>query len=283
MDERYIPFYSLIIDASIREATFVLDGLLHNDVIKSTIHTTDTHGYTEALFGLMDLLGFGFTPNIAKVLRKKRYTFKEHSISDYRNKGYLVLPKGYINTELIKENWNEILRLLTSLKLKYCTASQIFIRFNSYSKQHPLYAAIKEYGRMVKTLHILRFTDDLDMRQDSRKSANAIEASNRFSNAIFFANGGEMIFLTRTEQQIANACKNLIKNAIICWNYLFLTRKVQQAKTIQQKQQFIKTTKLKTTHAWQHVFFTGTYDFSHETLADSFNLLHSQNYELNLE
>lgn len=282
-DERYIPFYSVIIDAAIREATFVLDGLLHNDVIKSTIHTTDSHGYTEALFGLMDLLGFGFSPNIAKMLRKKIYTFKEHSIPAYREKGYLVLPKGYINTQLIEDNWNEILRLLTSLKLKYCTSSQIFSRFNSYSKQHPLYAAIKEYGRMVKTLHVLRFTDDLEMRQDSRKSGNAIESGNRFSSAIFFANGGEMIFLTRNEQQIANACKNLIKNAIICWNYLYLTRKVQQAKNPQQKQEFIRAAKLKTVNAWRHVFFTGTYDFSAENLEDSFNLLFSQNYELDLD
>ena len=136
---------------------------------------------------------------------------------------------------------------------------------------------------MVKTLHVLRFTDDLEMRQDSRKSGNAIESGNRFSSAIFFANGGEMIFLTRTEQQIANACKNLIKNAIICWNYLYLTRRVQQAKTPQQKQEFIKAAKLKTVNAWRHVFFTGTYDFSAENLEDSFNLLFSQNYELDLD
>lgn len=145
-----------------------------------------------------------------------------------------------------------------------------------------LYAAIKEYGKMVKTLHILRFTDDVQMRQDSRKSGNAIEASNRFSNAVFFANGGEMIFLTRNEQQIANACKNLIKNAVICWNYLYLTRQVQQAKSPTQKQELVKVIQLKTANAWRHIHFTGTYDFSEENLADSFNLLHSQNYDLNL-
>lgn len=283
VDERYIPFYSLIIDASVREASFVLDGLLHNDFIKSTIHTTDTHGYTEALFGLMDLLSFGFSPNIAKMLRQKIYTFKEHTIPAYKDKAYPILPKGYIKEPLIEHSWSEVLRLLASLKLKYCTASQIFSRFNSYSKQHPLYAAIKEYGRMVKTLHVLSFTDDLEMRQDSRKSGNAIEASNRFSNAISFANGGEMVFLTRTEQQIANACKNLIKNAIICWNYIYLTRQVQQAKTEAQRQELIKNIKLKTANAWRHIFFTGTYDFSEENSADSFNLLNSQNFELNLD
>lgn len=283
VDERYIPFYSVIIDAAVREAAFVVDGLLHNDTIKSTIHTTDTHGYTEAVFGLTDLLGFGFCPNIAKMLRQKIYTFKENPIASYKEKGYLVLPQHYIKEELIRDNWSEILRLITSLKLKYCTASEIFTRFNSYSKQHPLYAALKEYGKLAKTLHILRFTDDLEMRQDSRKSSNAIESSNRFSSAIFFANGGEMIYLTRTEQQIADACKNLIKNAVICWNYLYLTRKIQRTKNQSQYKELIEIAKQKTMNAWQHIYFIGTYDFSEENMADSFNLLLSQNYDVNID
>ena len=283
VDERYIPFYSMIIDAPVREATFVVDGLLHNEVIKSTIHTTDTHGYTEAMFGITDLLGFGFCPNIAKFLRQNIYSFKEHPISAYQEKGYKILPTKYIKEQLIRDNWNEILRLIASLKLKYCKASQIFSRFNSYSKQHPLYAAIQEYGRMAKTLHILRFADDVEMRQDSRKSGNTVESSNRFSNAVFFANGGEMIFLTRTEQQIADACKNLIKNAIICWNYLYLTRRIQQITDPKKREAFVKAAKEKTVNAWRHLSFTGNYDFSEETLLDSYNLLYSQNYELNID
>jgi len=280
VDERYIPFYSVIIDSSVREAAYVLDGLLHNEKIKSDIHTTDTHGYTEVLFGLMDMLGFGFNPNIAKIQKQHLYTFKEQSISDYKDKGYLVLPVRYVKEDLIENNWDAFLRLVVSLKLKYCTTSQLSRRFNSYSRQHPLYAVIKEYGRMPKTLNILRFMDDLELRQDSRKSGNAIESSNRFSNAIFFANGGEMIFLTRTEQQIAEACKRLIKNAIICWNYLYLTRKVQQAKSSKEAEQLLNAIKNSTVNAWIHVYFNGNYDFSDEILADSFDLLNSQNYDI---
>lgn len=282
VDERCIPFYSLIIDPYLREAPFVIDGLLHNDVIKSTIHVTDTHGYMEAVFGLMDLLGFGFSPNIAKMLDQQIYTFKEHPIAGYKEKGYLILPKGYFNEPQMEENWNEMLRMVVSLKLKYCKASQLFSRFNSYSKQHPLYAALKQYGRLPKTLHILRATDDVEMRQEGRKSSNTIESGQRFSSAVFFANGGEMIFLTRKEQQIAEACKTLIKNAIICWNYLYLTRKIQRAKNPTQAKELIKVIKRKTVNAWRHILFSGTYDFSPENLADSFNLLFSFDYNLNV-
>jgi len=282
-DERCIPYYNMVIDPYTREAPFVVDGLLHNEVIKSTIHTTDTHGYTEAVFGLLDLLGFGFSPNIAKMLRQHIYTFKEHPITDYKKQGYLVLPTGYFKEQLMEESWSEMLRLVVSLKLKYCKASQIFSRFNSYSKQHPLYTALKQYGRMPKTIHILRSIDDVKIRQEGRKSSNTIEASNRFSSAVFFANGGEMIFLTRKEQQIADACKNLIKNAIICWNYLFLTRKIQRMKNPEQIVTFVNAVKSKTVNAWRHIHFTGTYDYSDENMEDSYNLLFSQNYDLDLD
>ena len=64
IDERHFLFYSTVISSSEREASYVIDGLLHNEVVKSDIHSTDTHGYTEILFGVMHLLGFTYAPRI---------------------------------------------------------------------------------------------------------------------------------------------------------------------------------------------------------------------------
>ena len=38
----------------------MIDGLMHNNVVNSDIHSTDTDGYTEILFGVLHLLGFTF-------------------------------------------------------------------------------------------------------------------------------------------------------------------------------------------------------------------------------
>src|SRR3546814_16541823 len=51
-----------------------------------------------------------------------------------------------------------------SIKLKKATASDIFRRLNSYSKQNALYTALKAFGRIVKTLFILRYIDDVALR-----------------------------------------------------------------------------------------------------------------------
>ena len=112
---------------------------------------------------------------------------------------------------------------------------------------------------------------------------NVVELSNRFSSAVSVGNGGEMIFLTHRDQLISDACKNLIKSAITCWNYMFMTRHIQKLKTVEEKEELIKAIKSGTAIAWRHIYFNGLYDFSEEKLADSFNLLASQNYDLNLE
>jgi TnpA family transposase len=62
IDERHFLFHSTVISSAEREAAYVIDGLLHNEVVKSDIHSTDTHGYGEIIFGATFLLGFSFAP-----------------------------------------------------------------------------------------------------------------------------------------------------------------------------------------------------------------------------
>ena len=274
LDERYIPYYSTIINPADREAIYVVDGMMHNEVFLSSRHATDSHGQTEAVFGLMHLLGFGFTPRIAKLYKQQIYSFTKRK--DYEELKYKILPDGYINSNLIAENWDHILKLVASIKLKVCTASQIFKRLNSYSRQHPVYQALKEYGKVVKSIYILQYIDDLELRQIVQRQLNKIEQANRFSNAVFFANGGEMIFPTRQEQRIAESCKRLIKSAIICWNYLYLTKRLSTIEKEEQQKALLALIKAKSPMAWRHIYFHGLYDFSEEKLSDSFNLTHAQ-------
>jgi len=61
----------------------------------------------------------------------------------------------------------------------------------------------------------------------------------------------------------------LIENAIICWNYLYLSQLIYDAETEVQKQNIIQTIKNGSVVAWQHINLQGEYDFSEETLRDS--------------
>lgn len=266
IDESHRLFYSTVINASEREAAYVIDGLMHNDVVESKIHSTDTDGYSEMVFGVTHLLGISFAPRIKNIKKQKLYSFEPRS--QMANRGFSILPEKRINTKLIADHWDDILRLIATIKLKYTKASQLFRRLSSYSRQHPLYLAIKEFGRIIKTLFILKYIDDLTLRQAIEKQLNKLENSHRFGKAVFFGNNQEFLYGTVEEQLIAEGCKRLISNAIICWNYLYLTQLIANASP-SQKHQIIATLKNGSPVAWRHVNLHGEYDFSEEKLKNS--------------
>lgn len=267
IDESHRLFYSTVINSSEREAAYVIDGLLHNDVVQSDIHSTDTHGYSEIIFAVTHLLGISFAPRIKDFRDQTLYAF--NSISDMRNLGYPILPTGKINTKIIEEHWDDILRLVATIRLKEFSASQLFRRLSSYSKQHPLYRALKEFGRIIKTLFLLKYIDDVKLRQAIEKQLNKLESSNRFAKAVFYGNNQEFQQATKNEQLIADGCKRLIENAIICWNYLYLSQMLVDTQTESEKKNLLAVIKNGSVVAWQHINLQGEYDFSEETLKNS--------------
>ncbi len=163
IDERHLLFHSSAISSAEREAAFVIDGLMHNEVVKSDIHLSDTHGYSEIVFGVSFLLGFTFAPRIKNFGKQRLYSFEKRK--SYEELDYEILPDGYIDAEIIAENWDMILRFIATIKLKHTTALQLFRRLNSYSKQHPLYHAIKKFGKIPKSDFLLCYMDDAALRQ----------------------------------------------------------------------------------------------------------------------
>src|SRR3989442_13892945 len=129
---RHFLFHSLVISAAEHEAHYVIDVLMHNDVVKSEIHSTDTGGYSEVLFGVMHLLGFAFAPRIKNFARRDLYAFAKRK--HYQESAYKILPDGVIRPDLIAPQWEDILRFVATIKLKEATASQLFKRLNSYAR-----------------------------------------------------------------------------------------------------------------------------------------------------
>lgn len=86
-----------------------------------------------------------------------------------------------------------MLRFIATIKLKETTASQLFRRLNSYARQHPLYQALKEFGKIPKSAFILRVIDEGELRQAIEKQLNKGESTNKFSKAIAFGNNPEFL------------------------------------------------------------------------------------------
>lgn len=127
--------------------------------------------------------------------------------------------------------------------------------FKSLQKPHSIYSKISCVSH-----------DAYEVQRHQRKEQmlNKIENSNKFSKAIVVENNQEFIQGTKEEQEIAEGCRRLIKTTLVCWNYLYLTDKVQSEKDETKKQLLLDTIQNSSVAAWKHFNFHGEYDFSNK-------------------
>jgi len=266
LDDRHRLFYSTTFSSSEREAPYMVDGLLHNDVVESTIHSTDTHGFTEVNFALTALLSVEFAPRIQSFQDQQLYAFAGMEVPDLT--AYALAPVKRIDRALIEAQWDTLLRLVVSLKQKHVTASTLLRRLNSYSQQHPVYLALRELGRVVRTEFLLRYMDDQALRKRIDDQLDRLESARHFARVVFYGQNGQIPYAGKEEQQLADACKRLVQNAIVCWNCLYLNQYLFQAPAA-ERQQVADAIAASSPVSWQHINLHGEFDFSDEALKDS--------------
>ena len=266
-DERDLLWYSTVFSSVERESAYVIDGLMHNEVVKSDIHSTDAFGFSELVFAVSHLLGFSYAPRFKNLERQRLYIFRSRKGSD--RSAWKIKPAGYADDEMVIQQWDEILRLIATIKLKEVTASDLFRRLNSYSKQHALYQAFKAFGQVPKSLFILQVIDDPVLRQAIEKQLDRIEHAHRFTRAVSVGNPREFLQDEKEDQEMAEASKRLIKNCIICWNYLYLSQKLEEIEDAATRQVFLDAVAHGSVISWRHINLLGEYDFSDEKLQDN--------------
>src|SRR4029077_13320256 len=106
ISDRYAPFHTKVINATVRDATHVLDGLLyHESDLRIEEHYTDTASFTDHVFALMHLLGFRFAPRIRDLADKR--LFVPGKQTDYP--ALAALTGGSINVKHVRTHWDETL------------------------------------------------------------------------------------------------------------------------------------------------------------------------------
>ena len=272
IDERCLLWYSLVFSAAERESAYVIDGLMHNDVVQSDIHSTDEHGFNEAIFCVTHLLGLSYAPRFKNLKKQNLYHFRGRGRAN-RAAGWMIAPAKYVNESAIRASWDDLLRLVATIKLKEATASEIFQRLNSYSRQHSLYKAMKAFGQIIKSMFILRYIDEVELRQAIEKQLNKVELANRFTRAVAVGNPRGLEHADKAEQEIAESCNRLIRNCIVCWNYLYMTRQLEAAGTSDERHRLLRMIAIRSPQSWGHFNLLGEYDFSREKLQDNSGVL----------
>ena len=152
ISDKYAPFHTKVVNVGVRDSTYVLDGLLyHESDLRVEEHYTDTAGFTDHVFALTHLIGYRFAPRIRYLSDTKLYIPK----SGQAYEALKPMIGGTLNIKQVRVHWNEILRLATSIKHGTVTASLMLRKLGSYPLQNGLATALRELGRIERTLFIL--------------------------------------------------------------------------------------------------------------------------------
>jgi len=255
ISDQYSPYHVQVISAGIRDSTHVLDGLLHHESdLRIEEHYTDTAGFTDHVFALMHLLGFRFAPRI-RDLNDKRIFITGDS-SEYPRLAPMMGRQ--INVKLIKTHWDEILRLATSIKLGTVTASLMLRKLGSYPRQNGLALALRELGRLERSLFMLEWIQSPDLRRRVQVGLNKGESRNALARAVFFNRLGEIRDRSFEQQRYRASGLNLVTAAIVLWNTTYLERAIQAMKDNGQKVDETLLSHLSPL-GWEHINLTGDY------------------------
>jgi len=213
------------VPSTMRDARFVLDGILGNETeLPIDEHTTDHAGYSDLLFGVGDLLGLQLCPRIADLGDKSLYRF-DKSIR-YSTVGALL--RKTIRRDRILSQWDDLLRVVGSLKLGWVTASLFIGKLQSYRQQNALARGFQEYGRVVKTIFILRYLEDEAFRRRIGAQLNKGESLHALRNFLFLANLGQIRRRALEDQANQALCLTVVTNAVILWNTVYMARVLEQ-------------------------------------------------------
>ena len=174
--------YSTVFNAAERESPYILDVILHNKVIQTDAHATDMHGFSEVNFALTELIDIELRPRFVTIHRQRLYSVD--AVSSYKDHEYRISPDARVDHEHLVEQWDHVLRFIATIKLGYTQASTLLKRLNSYSRQHPLYKALKDLGQLYKADYILRYVADPELRAAVEGMLTQVEHSNKFSSAV---------------------------------------------------------------------------------------------------
>ena len=188
--DNYIALFSTFIPCGVWEAIEIIEGLLQNnsDIQPGILHA-DTQGQSTVVFALAYLLGIKLMPRIRNW--KDLKFFRPQKNIQYKHIDSLF--NDTINWQLIATHWQDLLQVALSVKAGKISSSALLHMLGSYSKRNKLYKAFCELGRVFRTIFLLDYISDVEMRENITAQTNKVESYNGFTEWLSFGNPYSMI------------------------------------------------------------------------------------------
>ncbi len=253
--EQYGSYHITVLNPLEHQAPDMVDGLLHNHTdLDIHEHYTDTGGFSDDGFALCHILGIGFAPRLRDFNEKRLFCFDD---PDH----YPALKPwigGKINPKKVEPHWDEILRMMSSIKLGTVSASLAMKRLTAYERKHGMAVALDELGHIERSLFMLRWLQDPVLRYRTFIGLEKMERKHTMADALFMYR--HSMVKDRSVEEVLNRASglNLLIMAIVVWNTKYLAHAIH---VLEQRGFRISEDLLPhiSPLAWDHINLIGDY------------------------
>jgi TnpA family transposase len=221
VERKSLGIHSQLKSPSSSEVASMIQGVLrHCTELEVDRQYVDSHGQSVVAFAFTKLLGFQLLPRL-KAIHSQRLYRPDAGQPDAYPDLQLVLSKP-IDWDLIRRQYDEMVKYATALRLGTAEAEAILRRFTRENAQHPTYKALLELGKAVKTVFLARYLHDRALRVEINDGLNVVEHWNSANDFIFFARRGEVSSNRREDQELSMLSLHLLQNCMVYVNTLMV-------------------------------------------------------------
>lgn len=211
VNDHAVGIAGMVLSGTPRDSLQVIDLIYRQDGgTRPQVIISDTGSYSDVIFGLLRLLGFDYRPQLADLPDAKLWRIDAAADCGPVN----TAARGRIDTDRIRSNWPEILRIVGSIHTGTVSAHG--------GKPTRVGDALAHYGRTFKTMHVLSYVDDEPYRRQIKAMRNLQEGRHDLARHLFHGRKGQLRETYRQGMEEQMGALGLVLNCITLWNTVYL-------------------------------------------------------------